>query len=52
MTMTEPRPVIDTEVKCWRCGRKLAESLTRPWFIKCNRCHAKNMNNQPGNVLS
>jgi phage FluMu protein Com len=34
--------VIDTEPRCWRCERKLAESVGRPWKIKCKRCNAMN----------
>lgn len=32
----------DVDVRCWRCGRYLAELLTRPWVIKCGRCKARN----------
>ena len=35
-------PVADQAPRCWRCDRKLAESLTRPWSITCSRCKAKN----------
>ena len=34
--MTDQRP------RCWRCGRVLAEKLTRPWELKCSRCKAAN----------
>ena len=33
----------DIEPRCWRCKRKLAEDLTRPWNIVCQRCHARNI---------
>jgi phage FluMu protein Com len=32
----------DAEPRCWRCGRKLAEMVTRPWRIVCSRCKALN----------
>ena len=35
-TMTDQRP------RCWRCGRVLAELLTRPWELSCSRCKAAN----------
>ena len=45
-THTPPRgaaPVVDEAPRCWRCTKKLAESLTRPWSITCSRCKAKNV---------
>jgi phage FluMu protein Com len=35
-------PVVDHEPRCWRCGKKLAEALSRPWRIRCVRCKAEN----------
>ncbi len=35
--------VVDREPRCWRCGKKLAESVGRPWQITCMRCKAKNV---------
>ncbi len=32
----------DNEPQCWRCSRVLAEYLSRPWSMKCKRCHAQN----------
>jgi hypothetical protein len=32
----------DRGPRCWRCGRKLAIFLTRPWVILCGRCKARN----------
>lgn len=32
----------DEMPRCWRCNRLLAEMLTRPWTIVCNRCKARN----------
>jgi hypothetical protein len=49
------RAVTDTDVKCWRCGRKIAALLTRPWSLRC-RCGAQNssppewVQDQPSNV--
>lgn len=33
---TKTVPVISP--RCGRCRRKLAEVLTPPWRLKCNRC--------------
>ena len=33
---------VDKEPRCWRCKKKVAESLTRPWHVKCVRCKAEN----------
>ena len=27
---------------CWRCHKKVANYLTRPWDIRCVRCKARN----------
>lgn len=35
-------PVVDRQPRCWRCNKKLAESVARPWEIKCRRCKATN----------
>ena len=32
----------ELQVRCWRCGRLIAELLTKPWRIKCSRCKAIN----------
>lgn len=32
----------DAEPRCWRCNRKLAEWVSRPWRIRCSRCKADN----------
>ena len=37
--------VTDTKLQCWRCGRLLAEFVSRPWRIRCPRCKA--VNNPP-----
>ena len=34
--------VVDREPRCWRCGKKLANYLTRPWDMACVRCKARN----------
>ncbi len=34
-------PVVDRYPHCWKCGKLLAEFLTRPWQIRC-RCKARN----------
>ena len=34
----KPEPVRDDLPKC-ECGRTLALYLTRPWCLKCTRCH-------------
>ncbi len=36
-------PVADREPRCWRCKRKLAELVSRPWEIVCTRCKARNV---------
>ena len=36
----------DTQPRCWRCNKLLAEMVTRPWTIKCMRCKVEN-NSQP-----
>ncbi len=35
-------PTADELPRCWRCGRLMAEMVTRPWRIKCGRCKAIN----------
>ena len=35
-------PLVDHEPRCWKCRKKLANYLTRPWDISCGRCKAKN----------
>ena len=35
--------MIDHAPRCWRCDRKLADYLTRPWSRKCKRCKAPNV---------
>lgn len=34
--------VTDHEPRCWRCNRKLAHYMTRPWSVQCSRCKAAN----------
>ena len=29
-------------LKCWRCGKLLAEMVSAPFAIVCPRCHARN----------
>lgn len=29
-------------LRCWRCGKLLAEVITAPFRIKCRGCHARN----------
>ena len=33
---------IDKAPRCWRCNKRLANTLTRPWDITCHRCNASN----------
>jgi hypothetical protein len=33
---------LDAEPRCWRCNKKLAEIVSRPWVIVCVRCKARN----------
>lgn len=37
-----PSAVVDREPRCWKCNKKLAESVARPWVIRCVRCKARN----------
>ena len=37
--------VMDRQPRCWKCKKKLAVFLTRPWEIDCVRC--KSTNAQP-----
>ena len=39
---TEHDTAADQGPRCWRCGRKLAIFVTRPWVIVCGRCKARN----------
>ena len=32
----------DNDPRCWRCGRVLAEYMSRPWSKRCHRCKAEN----------
>lgn len=44
-TQSQSEPDLETgdgEPRCWRCNRKLAEWVTRPWRIRCGRCKAEN----------
>ena len=34
--------IADYEPRCWRCDKKLAELVSRPWTIVCTRCKARN----------
>lgn len=34
--------VTDEAPRCWRCRRKLAEMVSRPWQLTCARCKAMN----------
>lgn len=42
VTMAADTVQTDQEPRCWRCRKKLAEYLSRPWEIICQRCHAVN----------
>jgi phage FluMu protein Com len=35
-------PTVDQKPKCWRCGKLLAEYVSRPWKFVCPRCKAPN----------
>lgn len=35
-------PPVDQAPRCWRCGRKLAEHVGRPWKLVCHKCKARN----------
>lgn len=35
-------PTTDQAPACWRCGRTLADFLSRPWSLRCKRCKAQN----------
>ena len=41
-----PSLVTDHNPRCWKCDKKLGESVTRPWHIKC-RCKAVNIYPHP-----
>lgn len=42
-TAMVPQPVITDEApRCWRCRRKLAVHVSRPWELICQRCFAVN----------
>lgn len=50
VTIQAPKPhplVTDQDPRCWRCGRLLAVSLTRPWHVRCERCKADNRSLPP-----
>jgi hypothetical protein len=38
----EQHVVTDQAPRCWRCRRKLANHVSRPWELICERCHAIN----------
>lgn len=42
MTTETHEGTVDVAPRCWRCGRKLGERLTRPWEVTCTRCKARN----------
>lgn len=35
-------PVIDKDLRCWRCKALLSDQEVRPWHIRCERCRAFN----------
>ena len=39
---TQVIQTVDTRPKCWRCKKMLGFSFTRPWFMFCPRCSARN----------
>lgn len=41
-TSTRGNATADRDPRCWRCHKKLAELLSRPWVITCVRCKARN----------
>lgn len=43
-TSLVPQQVVFTDAapRCWRCKRKLAELVSRPWQLNCSRCKAQN----------
>jgi phage FluMu protein Com len=50
MTAAEHPPVVDREPRCWRCNKKLAIFLSRPWRIECVRCKATNASPQADTI--
>ena len=34
--------VSESDVRCWRCDKLLAELVSRPWRIRCRSCKAVN----------
>jgi hypothetical protein len=34
--------VTDQAPQCWRCKRRLAAYLSRPWELICQKCNATN----------
>lgn len=46
LSVSQPKPAVDQKPTCWRCGKLLAEYVTRPWQFTCPRCKATN-NNPP-----
>lgn len=43
---SEMRPataaITDTAPRCWNCNRTLGGFFTRPWELRCKRCHELN----------
>jgi hypothetical protein len=38
-----PQPIVTDEApRCWRCRRKLADLVSRPWQLVCTKCKATN----------
>ena len=42
-------PPADLAPRCWRCHSKLSDMVTRPWAIRCTKCHAFNAE-KPENI--
>ncbi len=53
MTATTEQPTppasatIDREPRCWKCGRRLAEYIARPWSMRCQKCKTPNASAPP-----
>jgi hypothetical protein len=43
-----PAVTIDRDLTCWRCDKRLAESVARPWHFVCPRCKATNRSEPAG----